>query len=352
MNERILEEANLKIKVRSKFNYGGRSTPIDIRDSELILIERGTKEREFRLPPGLYEVSAFLGDGKIASRIIEILPTQVTELEFEPDFDYQPTPPEEDEDEDEDDQLKTEKNLEETDTALIKLLDTEVDFTVYPVEDYWIVQHKDTMRKVSVITLEKNGSVIQASLPISEGHHYSVTCHVKRNVESEHAPVQINISQSRSIAFGLESMLKTGQIMKAAEVASNALETLMKTYLDPTGALLAALILYKTGQLDEYSKQLLVGLAKHHSWLPDSKIILALHLASTNRSEDALKLACAASKQRILLTENFSLLLDLLRYWPDATHNEQRNAALTRLAQIAPFVNWESMYLTTTASGG
>jgi hypothetical protein len=147
-------------------------------------------------------------------------------------------------------------------------------------------------------------------------------------------------------------MLKNGQIMKAAEVASHALETLIKVYPDPTGALLAALILYKTGQLDEYSKQLLVGLADDHSWLPDSNIILALHLASTNRSEDALKLACAASKQRILLTENFSLLLDLLRYWPDATHNEQRNAALTRLAKIAPFVSWESMYLTTTAPGG
>ena len=346
MNETILEEANLKIKVKSKFNYGGRTTPIDIRDSELILIERDTKKREFHLSPGLYEVSAFLGDGKRASRVIEIFSSQVTELEFEPDLDYQPAPPEDD------NQFKTVKSLEQTGTTGIRLLDTEVDFTVYPAEDYWIVQHKDAMHKVSVITLEKNGSLIQASLPISEGHHYSVTCHVKRNVESEHAPLQINISQSRSIAFGLESMLKTGQITKAAEVASNALETLIGTYLDPTGALLAALILYKTGQLDEYSRQLLVRLAKHHSWLPDSKIILALHLANTNRSEDALKLACAASKQRILLTENFSLLLDLLRYWPDATHNEQRNAALTRLAQIAPFVSWESMYLTTTAPGG
>nr|WP_314481880.1 hypothetical protein [uncultured Pseudomonas sp.] len=346
MSKSVLEEANLKIKVRSKFNYGGRGTQIDIRDSELILVERGTTAREFHLPPGLYEVSAFLGDGKRASRVVEIFVSQLTELEFEPDFDYQPAPPQDD------DQFQTIKKLKQIETNGIRLQDTDLDFTVYPAEDFWIVQHKDKMEKVSVITLENNGSLIEASLPISDGHHYSVTCHIKRNVESEHAPILINISQSRSIAFGLESMLKAGQITKAAGVASYALETLIETYPDPTGALLAALILYKTGQLDEYSEKLLKRLTARHKWLPDSKIILALYLVRINQSEDALKLACAASKQRILLTENFSLLLDLLRYWPDASHNEQRNAALTRLAQIAPFVRWESMYLTTAAPGG
>ncbi|MFP3677165.1 hypothetical protein SB725_08540 [Pseudomonas sp. SIMBA_041] len=346
MNETIPEKVNLKIKVKSKFNYGGRGTAIDIRDSELILVEKGTTEREFHLPPGLYEVSAFLGDGKRASQIVEVLSSNETELKFEPDLDYQPAPPEEDS------QFKTIDNLEQIDISGARLLDTEADFTVYPAENYWIVQHRDAMRKVSVITFEKNGSRIQASLPISEGHHYSVTCHVKLSIDSQHAPVQINISQSRSIAFGLESMLRSGQIMKAGEVASNALQALIEKYTDPTGALLAALILYKTGQLDEWNKRYLINLTKHHGWLPDCKIILALYLASTKHSEDALNLACEASKQRILLTENFSLLLDLLRYWPDATHNEQRNEALKRLAKIAPSVSWNSMYLTTTAPGG
>lgn len=346
MNETTPKKVNLKIKVKSKFNYGGRGTAIDIRDSELILVEKGTTEREFYLPPGLYEVSAFLGDGKRASQIVEIFSSQLTELNFEPDIDYQPAPPEDNS------QFKTIEDLKQVNTSGASLLDTEADFTVYPAESYWIVQHRDAMRKVSVITFEKNGARIQASLPISEGHHYSVTCHVKRVVDSQHAPVQINISQSRAIAFGLESMLKSGQIMKAAEVAINALQALIEKYTDPTGALLAALILYKTGQLDEWNKKYLIHLIKHHDWLPDGKIIFALYLASTDHSEDALKLACEASKQRILLTESFSLLLDLLRYWPDAAHNEQRNEALARLARIAPLVSWDSMYLTTTASGG
>lgn len=346
MSETTPKEVNLKIKVRSKFNYGGRGTAIDIRDSELILIEKRTTEREFYLPPGLYEVSAFLGDGKRASQIIEIFSSQLAEINFEPDLDYQPAPPEDIS------QFKTIEDLKQVNSFLVDLLDIKTNFTVYPAENYWIVQSKDAMQEVSVITFEKNGSRIQASLPISQGHHYSVTCHVKQVVDSQHGLVQINISQSRSIAFGLESMLRSGQIMKAAEVASNALEALIEKYTDPTGALLAALILYKTRQLDEWNKKYLIRLIKHHDWLPDAKIILALYLASTENSEDALKLACEASKQRILLTENFSLLLDLLRYWPDAARNEQRNEALERLAQIAPLVIWESMYLTTTTPGG
>ena len=346
MNEITPEKVNLKINVKSKFNYGGRGTAIDIRDSELILVERHTTEREFYLPPGLYEVSAFLGDGKRASQIVEIFSLQLTEINFEPDLDYQPPPPEDSS------QFKAIEDLKQVSPFGIGLLDAGAGFTVYPAESYWIVQHKDAMKAVSVITFEKNGARIQASLPISQGHHYSVTCHVKQVVDSQHGLVQINISQSRSIAFGLESMLKSGQIMKAAEVASNALEALIEKYTDPTGALLAALILYKTRQLDEYSKKYLRRLTSKHDWLPDAKIILALYLASTEYSEDALKLACEASKQRILLTENFSLLLDLLRYWPDAAHNEQRNEALARLARIAPLVIWESMYLTTTVPGG
>ncbi|HCL4007343.1 hypothetical protein [Pseudomonas aeruginosa] len=345
MSEIRPKEINLKIEVRSKFNYGGRGTAIDIRDSELVIIERLTTEREFYLHPGLYEVSAFLGDGKRASQIVEVFDSQLTEISFEPDLDYQPSPP------DDSSKFKSIEELKQVDSS-VAILEAEAGFTIFPAESYWIVQHKDVMQKVSAITFKKNGLHIQASLPISQGHHYSVTCHVKQVVDSQFGYMQINISQSRSIAFGLESMLKNGQIMKAAEVASNALEALIEKYTDPTGASLAALILYKTRQLDEWNKKYLVRLARNNGWLPDAKIILALYLARTDHSEYALKLACEASKQRILLTESFSLLLDLLRYWPDATHNEQRNEALARLARIAPLVVWESMYLTTTIVPG
>ncbi|MNG83621.1 hypothetical protein D3C76_97540 [compost metagenome] len=344
MSESTSLEANLKIRVKSKFNYGGRGTEIDIRDNELILVKKATTEREFNLPVGLYEISAFLGDGKRAAKVIEITPSQVAEVEFEPEFDYQPSHPEDDS------KFIMVEGLEQEGGENIKLLVTEDDFTVYPIEDYWIVQHKHAMRKVSVLTCERNEKQIQVSLPISEGHHYSVTCHVKKDLESRHLPVLVNISQNRSIAFCLESMLKSGQVMKAADVASNALETLMEKFVDPTGALLAALILYKTGRISEWEKNLLKGLEKKYGWLPDCKIVLALHLAATHNAEEALRLACEASKERILLTESFSLLLDLLRYWPDAAQNQQRNEALMRLAKIAPLVSWEAMYLTTVTS--
>ncbi|EOV0648486.1 hypothetical protein ACOIOT_004223 [Cronobacter turicensis] len=72
MSEDLPKKINLKVTVKSKFNYGGRYTEIDIRDSELILVEKLTVKREFTLTPGLYEISAFLGDGKRASEIVEV----------------------------------------------------------------------------------------------------------------------------------------------------------------------------------------------------------------------------------------------------------------------------------------
>jgi hypothetical protein len=342
MSEVLPKKINLKVTVKSKFNYGGRYIEIDIRDSELILVEKLTVKREFTLTPGLYEISAFLGDGKRASEIVEVFESQLTEVFFKPDFDYQPESPTDSS------QFKKINELEQDNTSGVSLLNANTDFTIYPTDSYWIVQHKDEMHKMPVLTFKKNSSLIQVSLPISQGHHYSVTCHVKQDIDSKNDYLNINISQSRSLAFGLESMLKSGQIMKAAELASNALNALIERYTDPTGATLAALILYKTGKLNEYNKEQLINLTKNNEWLPDAKIILALYLTRAGFLEESLALACEASKQRILLTENFSLLLDLLRYWPDAAHNEQRNESLARLARIAPLVIWESMYLTTT----
>ncbi|MBA1193060.1 hypothetical protein G7007_09325 [Pseudomonas entomophila] len=341
MSTTISQEPNLKIKVKSKFNYGGRNTEIDIRDSELILVKKATTEREFCLPFGLYEISAFLGDGKRAAKVIEILPNYVAEVTFEPEFDPQPSAPGDDQ------EFRSVSRLEQSDSQNIKVIDTGSDFSIYPTDKYWIIQHKASMHHVSVLTCVQDDNRIQVSLPISEGHVYSVTCHVGRSSSPSYSPIAVNISQSRSIAFGLESMLKSGQITKAATVASNALETLIDTFIDPTGALLAALILYKTGKINSWEQNLLKRLEQSHSWLPDCKVILALHFAANDKSADALQLACEASKDRILLTETFSLLLDLLRYWPDATANKERNDALSRMAQIAPLVKWDSMYLTT-----
>ncbi|HDF2343059.1 TPA: hypothetical protein PC598_002658 [Morganella morganii] len=345
MNGIETKNINLSIKVKSKFNFGGRCTKIDIRDSELILVEKLTTRREFNLPPGLYEVSTFLGDGKRASQIVEVFESQLTEINLEPDLDYQPAPPEDDS------QFKKIEELNQDDSLGLTIFDKDTDFTIYPARNYWIVQHKDAMQKMPIITLEKNGSYIQASLPISQGHRLSVTCHVKQALNSKYGHVEINISQSRGMAFGLECMLKSGQIMNAAEVASNALEALIKKYTDPTGATLAALILYKTCRLDESSIRHLIDLAKEHDWLPDAKIILALYFARIGKLDESMQLACEASEKRILLTECFSLLLDLLRYLPDTKYDEKRSEALARLAQTAPLVIWKSMYLTTSMAG-
>ena len=56
-------------------------------------------------------------------------------------------------------------------------------------------------------------------------------------------------------------------------------------------------------------------------------------------------LAIQAGAQRMLYTESYSLLLDLLRRWPDKTDHEARYQAMDRLASTASQIDWDSICL-------
>ena len=84
---------------------------------------------------------------------------------------------------------------------------------------------------------------------------------------------------------------------------------------------------------------------------PDGKVLLA-HLLYENAADRprAFELAIRASQQRMLFTESFSLLLDLLRRWPTASDSEarQKAQAIGNLATDSPYIDWESICLSNT----
>lgn len=63
----------LHIDIDSKLYYRGEGVRVEIRDSNLILIQPETTQRSFELPYGLYEISAVLEDGKRTTKVTEVL---------------------------------------------------------------------------------------------------------------------------------------------------------------------------------------------------------------------------------------------------------------------------------------
>ena len=335
----------LKVDVFSKVNYGGTATPIEIRNDELVLIESSPNQRLFDLPVGIYEVSAVLEDGNRQKHTVEVTESKTANVSLKPNLSVQPAAP----------ALAfsfmSAEKLQslESPTEDVKLVRASRNVTIYPENGFWIVRHREEMEQVAYAIIQKGEDVYDVSLPISAGdHHLSVTCHIKTSTQYPNKKLQINISQSRSLSAALESMFISGQIGSAARLAGSAVTTLMKRYVVPTGAILAALVLKKAGRLGLYQSQLEQIIAQF-SWLPDAKILLSsILMAKPCERERAIQLAYEASQERILYTESFSILMSLLRYAPETENSALCKKALTNIAKIAPEVDWSSIYLCKT----
>ncbi|WDU60784.1 hypothetical protein LRS56_18165 [Pseudomonas poae] len=341
------KHGQLKVQVKSRVNFGGAATPIEIRNDDLILIISTSSKRIFELPVGIYEISAVLEDGKRQKQTVKVTESETANVSLEPKLPTQPQAPE-----------LAFKFLSaeqiqslETPTQDFKLIGASSNVTIYPEDGFWIVRHRQEMEHVAYAIIRKGHELFEVSLPISAGgHRLSVTCHIKTSSERPKSHLQISISQSRSLSAALESLFISGQIGPAAKLAGRAIHTLMNIYVDPTGVILAALILKKTGRLGAYLKQL-EKLSTDFPWLPDAKILLAsILMAQPNERKRAIQLAYEASQERILYTESFSMLMSLLRYAPEADNVALCQKALTNIAKIAPDVDWNSIYLCRTST--
>lgn len=175
------------------------------------------------------------------------------------------------------------------------------------------------------------------------------SCRVAVVMESSPVRLQMSFSPERRVATFLEGMRRSRDFGMADAMLPKATELLFWKYQDPPGAVLGGLTLYRLGTLVDRSHWV-ENLARHAAWIPDGQALLAAVLVleqDPRRRRHGLDALLAATRHRPLYTDGLSLAMTLLRHWPGDDREEERAAAIERLADLAAYADWNAVNLTT-----
>ena len=347
----------IALQLASDSVFFGNAIPIEIRDSRLRLVAKASASSTLDLPAGLYEVGAVLEDGRRHSAVVQVKGGERTlvQLPVEPTAPVESPTPEEPTLPDDQRPRFTRGMAAAVGTEAEAGLETAADVQLLEVDGASLVRETRTLRifqcKSSVNAVPSalfriGPRQLRISLPISpEGGTPSGSCAVRIDLTSTGIHAHAWITPQRTVANALQNMLSSGYLVEGARVADDAVALLRDKYEDPAGAALGALLLYKAGRLQRWESWV-ENLASDIVWLPDGKVLLAhLRYQRESTSDVVLGLALEASQRRMLYAESYSLLLDLLRHWPRETPGVDRPEAIRRLADTAPYIDWESVCL-------
>lgn len=366
---------SVSVSVESESHYFGYAVPIEIRDASMQLIKRGPF-RSLDLPAGLYQVSAVLEDGREHSRLVQVrggantvvrfgtrrpastgpvskvdtaaLPTAGSAMTFAKSSVLQQRSMRFTERADAEDGPAA---AEEAGTTPASLVDVQGAHLKRQTSTLWIFECAPMVTAVSTATMQVGKRRWSISLPTSPSMGAPNLCAVRVDPAPSGAHVTAWVSSERTVANALQNMLASGQLASAATMADEATRLLRDKYEDPTGATLGALILRRVGRLSRYESWM-ENLARDFAWIPDGKILLASLLFERRSDLDrAHGLALQAAKQRILYTESYSILLDLLRRWPREADRSGHADAMARLAAHSPYIDWNSTCFSRSVEG-
>jgi hypothetical protein len=357
----MTDEGTLLVEIISDSIFFEYDVPVEVRDGDLQLVKGPTSERRFdHLPFGLYEVSAVLEDGRTHKKLVQITSPGEMSVKLGPAEQTQSPESTAQGDPSGFSSYERPRHTQKLDSftdaepgtlmaLTVQLLEVQGASLVKEGRRHWIFACESELESVANALVQVGDKKIRISLPISSDRPFpNNSCVVKVEEARTGVPVNAWISKERTVANALQNMLASGYVVKAADMAKDAVDLLRDKYSDPTGAALGALILYKVGGLERWQSWL-ENLARDFDWLPDGKVLLAkLLYDSESTRERAWDLAIRASSQRILYSESYSLLLDLLRRWPRAYDEEARRQAVDRLADQASCIDWESICFSQT----
>lgn len=386
----------LQVSVASTSELFRHHARVSIHDSNMLPVQVDSRAREFSLPAGLYQVSAVLQDGFEHRQLVRVAPDRKIHVDLgaaEPPpqaIEVAPTLP---------GPVPMRQEVRKsaigpwqssrravTDSvgdvgapmmpgvdaaeprspatgddapgapadAVISLVAIEGARAEAIGHGRWRLDALPSTLAVPTATVASGDCRYTISLPIarSPGSSDSSACHLVVDTTTCGGRPDAWVAPERTVTRALQNMLTSGHLSSAAHIADDATEALRDKYADPAGAALGALILHRFGRL-ERRLDWLHNLAHSFPWLPDGKILLATTLMQQRRdSRQAHALALSSAGHRILYTESFSLLLDLLRRWrgPEAGQPAHQQA-LSLLASQASFVDWSSICLSISTPG-
>lgn len=344
----------ISVHVESDSASFGYQIPVDIRDRNLRIVKGGTTDRLFEVKPGVYQVSAVMEDGREHSQLVRVTKGETANVEIRVPQKKAETDP----------VSKVRRTtrpryeaprftqkvdtIDDVETASVaaefevRLVDVQGANTVRETRTLWIFECQADVDQVPTATVRIGDTLSEISLPTSPGGAPTPNLCAVRVEDSTTGPSATAwISPERSLANALQNMLASGKVLHAAHMADQATELLHDKYSDPTGATLGALILHKVGRLNRLQSWV-ENLVSDFGWIPDAKVLLAVMLFDDRSDlQGALNLATEASQQRMLFTECYSILLDLLRRWPKKYEWELRVPSLMALTERSAYIDWK-----------
>jgi hypothetical protein len=330
-----MSNGKLTISLDTRSNLLNNTIPIEVRDSNLVLIDtvRGSRQ-ELSLPEGLYEISAVLSDGRRSSQIAQVRSDRREEVRFGASQVHLP--------------WHSVADSAPRAVPSIKLTEVVCAESERDPAGWRFTPKKRRPSQLPTATFRTPTGKVTVSLPVNpRGHGSLAECVVKVRTTDSGPVFRSCISPERRVASTLEQMLHRNQLSRAGEVAKNARDLLMSKYQDPVGAALGGLVLFRLGLL-EPKMDWVRNLARDFAWMPDGKLLLvALIVNDPAEHNTALDLLLTAATQRPMFVDAFSLMLNLLRRWPTQQGAQARRKALSAWAREAAHIDWASVALCT-----
>ncbi|MET0072138.1 MAG: hypothetical protein ABW096_19035 [Candidatus Thiodiazotropha sp.] len=340
--------------MKSNSYFLDSSLPFEVRDAHHRLVKSHSGSTSIELPTGLYTVEAMLPDGGRASQLVQILADEEVPLIFStealPAPSQPPTlgavkaiPPRPG-------ARSLQKHVPGAPGVAHKLRDlNECELEEEGPDGWLFVPVSRSPQSTPWVRFSNGTQSIVVSLPLNPvGGFPDNACRVKAFAAGDEFRYETSFHTERRVATAVQGMLLSGGVLRGANVIKEASNLLLGKYQDPSAAALGGLTLHRLGHLSE-RQDWVENLARDFKWIPDGRVLLAGLLANDpdpNERERGYRKLLEASFLRPLFTDGLSLLLEMLRRWPDRATWDERRQRLEAISSLASRVDWNALSLT------
>jgi hypothetical protein len=332
----------LQVEVKADSYFLASHLPVVVRDAHGAVVRRLTSGATEPLPAGLYSVAAVTPDGEGAVKHAHIEEAKTTTVTFE-------APPAvagpaargrllmELARLDEPVQLESADGCELADHDAVR----------------WVFVPHDRLSGVPWAIFLIGDRRVRMSLPLNPNGVYPLnSCQVDVVTTGHRTGLRMSFPPERRVTRLVDGLVRHGEITAGVGVLEQASELLCYKYSDPPGAALGGLTLDRMGLLSTRSAWV-ENLARSFPWLPDGQVLLASllrHAPSPEEQRRGLGLLLTAASELPLYTDGLSLMMELLRRWPDEASKNERHDLLDKLADHSAYADWDSVNLSVELS--